>query len=248
MELDRQACLDALGVGEADVPRLALVTSAWAHGTPPLEALGRLGDVGPVGLAGMRLIRTARGSLLHCGAYGAARAVEPVHLAGTVGTPVAILVGWCVALQPGLAADDVVLAQTATIGEGASQYYGGQGTATADPDLTDAAAAALGGHGLTAHRGRVVTAGALLGPEPRLVESWAGAGHLALDLETSAVLSAAAHLGMRAVALLLVRHPMLEDAAWLTTIRAASDRVHGPSVLRLLDAAVEIGLSAPPVG
>jgi Phosphorylase superfamily len=245
MELDRQACLDALAIDEADVPRLALVTSAWAHGTPPAELLGRLGTSRPAG-PGMQLVHTARGPLLHCGAYGATRAVEPVHLAGGAGVPLAILVGWCVALQPGLEAGDVVVAQTATIGEGASQYYGAEGTASADADLTEAVADALAARGIPVHRGRVVTSGALLGPEERVIESWAGAGHLALDLEASAVLSAAAATGMRATALLLVRHPLPEGAGWLVAIRAASDRVPGRTARLLLDVAVEIGLAAAP--
>jgi purine-nucleoside phosphorylase len=141
---------------------------------------------------------------------------------------------------------DVVIAQTATIGEGASQYYGGQGTATADPDTTDAAVAALDARGIPVHRGRVVTTGALLGPQPRLIESWAGAGHLALDLETSAVLTTAAYFGMRAVALLTVRHQLPEESGWLVTVRPAPDPAIDATRRQLLEIAVEIGTTEPP--
>jgi purine-nucleoside phosphorylase len=136
--------------------------------------------------------------------YGAARAVEPVHIFGICGTPTAVHIGSCGALQPGVHIGDVVLSEHATIGEGASHYYGGRGTATAHLGRVARAAALLAGTGVHSHRGTTLTTSALLQRPDHLVQEWAAAGHLSVDMEASAVFSAARHFAMRAASLMFV--------------------------------------------
>ena len=142
--------------------------------------------------------------LAWCPAYGAARAVQPVHVLGVCGTPLAVQIGSCGGLQPGVRTGGVVVSTRATIGEGASRYYGATGTSSPDPELAEQGAAAVARLGAPVHRGPTVSTDALLRQPPELVASWAAAGHVAVDMETSAVFSAAAAYGVRAASLLVV--------------------------------------------
>jgi len=152
-------------------------------------------------------------SVLYSCVYGAPRAVEPVHVFGELGTPTVVQIGSCWSLQRQVRTGDVVLAESAAIGEGASQYYGGAGTATATPALVDLAEAAFVSRGFRVHRGSHVTTSALCAQPPERVAAWAEAGHVAVDIETPAVFTAARFFGMQAVSLLFVWDELLAAAS-----------------------------------
>ena len=101
--------------------------------------------------------------------------------------------------EPGIATGEIVLPERATIGEGASQYYRRHGQSLADPGLVDAAEAVFLRRGFRVHRGSQFTTSALLTQPAELGTAWSENGHLAGDMETSAVFSAAAAFGLRAV-------------------------------------------------
>lgn len=252
MQLDRAGWLSALGIGAPDAPRLVVVQSPWRHrdrGTPPGAPIE---DLHETAIPGLHVGRWRGQPVLWGLAHGAPQAVEPVQVGGELGASAAVLVGTCGSLQPGIRTGDVVVGLSATIGEGASQYYGGHGTATGDAELAAAAGLALGARGLVVHPGRIVTMSALLTQDSALVGSWSKAGHLAIDLETSAVLSAATFYGMRATALLLVSDEPLGDHGWLDSLtgddqKAASGARHAAS-RALLEVALEVGLASPARG
>ena len=179
--------------------------------------------------------------MLLCAGWGATRAVEPVHVAGELGTPAAVLIGDCGALQPGVEPGDVVLGLAATIGEGVSQYYGGHGTSTPDPALVEAADKALQGRGLTTHVGRLVTTSALLAQPRQLVQSWYGAGHVAVDLASSAVFSAATFYGMHAAALLVVHERTTPDEPSLVEFSDDGADEQRTATAAILEVALELG-------
>ena len=104
------------------------------------------------------------------------------------------------------------------IGEGVSQYYGGHDVAYANLGRLTRAASMLAGRGLHVHRGSVVTTGARLRQPPELLEQWADAGHLAVDLTTSAVFSAASAFSMRATSIMWCREERTERP-WSTSLR-----------------------------
>jgi purine-nucleoside phosphorylase len=172
--------------------------------------------------------------------YGAARAVEPVHIFGELGTPVVVQIGSCGSLQPGVATGDIVLPEVATIGEGASQYYGGSGVSTSDPTLVDRAAAAFEARGFRLHRGPQVTTSALLAQPPALVDEWHRAGHLAVDMETSAVFTAAKRFGMAAVSLLFVWDELLARRSFLHTFTPEEQAAQLRANAALMDVALEL--------
>ncbi len=203
--MDRQDWLSLLGLTDDDVPQLLVTEGTWWRDRAGEARLQHLTGVRQLGMPDLWWGRRADGvPVAWCPAYGAARAVEPVHVLGVCGTPVVAQVGSCGGLQPELRTGDVLVPTRATIGEGASQYYGGLGSSSADPDLVDTAAAALRACGLTVHQGPSVSTDALLAQPDELVAQWAAGGHLGVDMETSAVLTVAAAFGVRAVSLLFV--------------------------------------------
>jgi len=207
----------ALGIDEADIPGLVVLEGSWWQRERTAQRLAALRDVRELAFPGYYLGRRPADGLavLYSCVYGAPRAVEPVHVFGQLGTPTVVQIGSCGSLQPHVRTGDVVLAESAAIGEGASQYYGGVGASTATPELVDRAEADLRARGLRVHRGTHVTTSALFAQPPDRVAAWHQAGHLGVDMETSAVFSAARSFGMEAVSLLFVWDELLAGRSFL---------------------------------
>lgn len=196
--------MDELGLGQDEVPRLLVVEGSGYRQEAQDRRLPALDDVRPLGMPDLWHGWAGDLPVVWAWVYGATRAVEPVHALGLCGTPVVVHLAPCHALSTSLRVGDIVLPDKATIGEGASQYYGGSGQAPANLGKVARAAALLATRGVHAHRGTTVTASALLSLPDEMVRRWAKAGGLAVDLEASAVFTAAQSLGMRAVSLLYV--------------------------------------------
>lgn len=223
--MDRDGWMELLGLGEDEVPRLLVLEGTWWRQEALEKRLPSLADVRPLGAPDLWLGWHGEVAVAYCPAYGSPRAVEPVHMLGTVGTPVVVQIGSCGGLQPTLRAGDIVLPEQATIGEGASQYYGGKGSSAANLGKVTRAASLLAGRGVYAHRGRTVTTDALLAQPSSLVRQWAKAGHLAVDLQTSAVFSAALAFGMRAASLLYV-WDQLPRRSWTEPFTETEEQAH----------------------
>lgn len=223
--MDRDGWLDLLGLDEHEVPRLLVLEGTWWRQDALDKRLPALSDVRELGAPDFWHGWHGDVPVVYVPAYGSARAVEPVHILGTCGTPVVVQIGSCGGLQPTLRTGDIVLSERATIGEGASQYYGGKGSAPANLGKVTRAASLLAARGLHAHRGPTVTSDALLAQPDALVEKWAKAGHLGVDMETSAVFSAALSFGMRAASLLYVWDE-LPRRSWSDPFTAEEEQAH----------------------
>ena len=191
-----------LDLHEDEVPRLLVLEGTWWRQRALDSRLPLLEGVRELGMPDLWHGWYGGLPVAFCTAYGASRAVEPVHVLGTCGTPVVVQIGSCGGLQPNVHTGDIVLSERATIGEGASQYYGGTLVAQANLGRVTRAASLFAARELHTHRGSTITTSALLAQPPELVRSWAAAGHLAVDLATSAVFSAATAFKMRAASLL----------------------------------------------
>jgi uridine phosphorylase len=239
----RTQWLAALGIDEEEVPRLVVLEGSWWRKERNRQRLALLDDVRELSFPEFHLGRYQDVSVLYSCAYGAPRAVEPVHVCGELGTPTVVQIGSCGSLQPGMATGDIVVPERATIGEGASQYYGGQGESEPTPSLVGKAEDALARRGLRVHRGLHFTTSALFAQPPDQVQAWHEGGHLAVDMETSAVFSAARHFGMQAVSMLFVWDDLLRNRSWLDPFppneKLAQDRANAV----LMDVALEIGTS-----
>jgi len=202
--VNREQWLSLLGLAEQDVPRLLVLEGTWWRARAERTRLPALTDVRELGMPDLWWGRSAGVPVAWCPAYGAARAVEPVQVLGLCGTPAVVQTGSCGGLQPGVRTGDVVASTRATIGEGASRYYGATGASAADPALAERAATAAQARGARVHRGPTVSTDSLLRQPDDLVAQWAAGGHLCVDMEASAVFSAAAAYGVRAASLLFV--------------------------------------------
>jgi len=223
--VDRDGWMDLLGLEEHEVPRLLVLEGTWWRQEALDKRLPALTDVRELGAPDFWHGWHGEIPVVYVPAYGAARAVEPVHILGTCGTPVVVQIGSCGGLQPSLRTGDIVLSEMATIGEGASQYYGGKGAAPANLGKVTRAASLLATRGIYAHRGPTVTTDALLAQPDALVEKWARAGHLGVDMETSAVFSCALSLGMRAASLLYVWDE-LPRRSWTNPFSPQEEQAH----------------------
>jgi len=204
LHVDRAGWMNLLNLDEDEVPRLLVLEGTWWRQRTLDSRLPLLEGVRELGMPDLWHGWYGDLPVAFCPAYGASRAVEPVHVLGTCGTPVVVQIGSCGGLQPNVRTGDIVLSERATIGEGASQYYGGKGVAKANLGRVTRAASLFAGRNMHCHRGSTITTSALLAQPPALLRKWAAAGHLAVDMETSAVFSAATAFGMRAASLLFV--------------------------------------------
>lgn len=202
--MDREGWLELLGLAPEEVPGLVVLEGTWWRQDALDKRLPRLSDVRELGVPDFWHGWHGDIPVVYCPTYGAARAVEPVHIFGVCGTRTVVHIGSCGGLQAGVHTGDIVLSEQSTIGEGASHYYGGSKVAKANLGRVTRAASLLAGTGIHTHRGSTVTTSAMLQRPEALVDRWAAAGHLGVDMEASAVFSAATHFGMRAASLLFV--------------------------------------------
>ncbi|MGI8757951.1 MAG: nucleoside phosphorylase [Acidimicrobiales bacterium] len=242
--MNRTQWLAALGIGEEEVPHLVVLEGSWWRAERNRQRLALLDDVRELAFPEFHLGRYRDVAVLYSCAYGAPRAVEPVHVCAELGTPTVVQIGSCGSLQSGMATGDIVVPERATIGEGASQYYGGKGVSEATPALVEAAEEAFTRRGLRVHRGPHFTTSALFAQPPERVQAWHDAGHLAVDMETSAVFSAARHFGMQAVSLLFVWDDLLRNRSWLDPFSPEEQQAQERANAALMEVALEIGAGA----
>jgi uridine phosphorylase len=215
MGLDRAGWCEAAGVAPDEVPAKLVLEGTWWWRDRLATRLPQLEGVRELRFPDMHLGRHGGQPVLFCCAYGAARAVEPVHAFGMMGSRAVVQIGSCGALQDGMRTGDVVLPEEAVVAEGASPHYGVSDASRATPALVDAAERALRSRGITVHRGRHLTTSALFAQPPGRVHAWRDAGYLAVDMETSAVFTVAAVFGMQAVSMLFVWDELLLGRTWL---------------------------------
>jgi len=232
----------ALGLDRSEIPGLVVLEGSWWQRERNALRLARLDAVRELAFPEYHLGRRPSDGLavLYSCVYGAPRAVEPVHVFGQLGTPTVVQIGSCGSLQPQVRTGDVVLADTAAIGEGASQYYGGQVSSSATPSLVDRAEEAFTSLGFRVHRGPHVTTCALFAQPPEQVAAWSEAGYLAVDMETSAVFSAARCFGMQAVSLLFVWDELLAGRSFLHPYTDAEQAAQARANAALMDVALDL--------
>lgn len=136
--------------------------------------------------------------------YGAARAVEPVVILGKLGTAAVVQIGSCGGIHPEARTGDLLIPDEVAIEEGVSRWYHSGAAVSATPELVDKAVEITEKKGIKALRGRSVTEDTLLGVRPQddSVQRWIAAGYIGVDMETSAVFSAAQHMGMKRLSLI----------------------------------------------
>lgn len=126
---------------------------------------------------------------------------EIVHIFGVLGTRLVVQTGCCGALGDEIGPGDLVLTTEAYCGEGAAQYYKGDGK-TVRPTLSpECFLPETEADGIRCHLARMFTTAALFAEGEREIEQWFSEGWGAVDMETATSLAVAEHFGMESLAL-----------------------------------------------
>ena len=233
-----------LGLRAGETPVGVVLEGTWWERRATAARAALLDDVRRLKMPGALFGRWRGVPLVYACAYGAPKAVEPVHALASIGARLAVQIGSCGALQPQVATGDVILPERAVIGEGASAYYGGFGLSVATPTLLTAARSGLERRGMRVHEGLHLTTSALFAQPPETIARWHRSGYLGVDMETSAVFSAAAALGMEAVSMLFAWDELLRGRSFLAAFTAdeearqrAANEATFATALELIEAA-----------
>jgi len=215
MNLTPKQWLEAMGMKQEEVPQLLILEGTWWQKQRNEMRLAYLENVRELDFPEMHWGTYKDIPVVFCCAYGGPRAVEPVHVFAQVGTPTVIQIGSCGGLQHEAKTGDIVLPDPAIIGEGASQYYGGGSASVGTPELIDTLQGFLRDEGFTTHRGMHLTCSALFAQPEGGIEGWRKQGFLSVDMETSAVFTAANHFGMKSASMVFVWDELLRGRTWL---------------------------------
>lgn len=219
--MSKDEWLQAIGMSLDEIPQKIILEGTWWHKERYPVRLEYLTKVRELKFPDMYLGEFEGSKVMFCCAYGAPRAVEPVHIFGTLGTEKVIQIGSCGGLQPNIQTGDVVIPMISHIGEGASQYYGQTICSTASDDLVESADRMLTSLGQRTYIGAHISTSALLQQSDEQVEKWKERGLLGVDMETSAVYSAAEFFKMKRVAMLFVWDELLKKRTWLDEFSSA---------------------------
>lgn len=244
MKLEAAPLFKSLGLGKHEVPAAMILEGSWWQQQRNKLRLARLERVRELPFPEMHLGFFHDQAVLYSCVYGAPRAVEPVHIFGSLGSSLAIMIGSCGAIQPQIQTGDVVLPWRVRIGEGASQYYGGTDWAEVSPVWLGRARQALEARGLTTHTGQFITTSALFAQPKERIEGWQREGHLGVDMETSAVLTVAKTLGMGAVSMVFAWDELYRNHSFLDENPAEIEAKREHANLEIFEVALELALQA----
>jgi purine-nucleoside phosphorylase len=194
------------GLTKETVPEVAVLEGTWWRSKRLQERLALLDDVRELDAPDW-FWGTYRGHpVVYASMYGAARAVEPVVILGKLGMPRVVQIGSCGGIAPDAHTGDLLIPDQVAIEEGVSRWYHTADTSTATPELVERAQRVAEAMGIRVLRGTSVTEDTLLGVRPpdESVPRWIEAGYVGVDMETSAVFSAAEWMGMERLSLIYI--------------------------------------------
>lgn len=192
------------GLTKEHVPEVAVLEGTWWRSDRQRERLALLGDIRELDAPDWFWGTYHGHAVVYASMYGAARAVEPVVILGKLGMPRVVQIGSCGGIAPDAHTGDLLIPDRVAIEEGVSRWYHERDVVTATPALVERAQRIAEGMGIQVLRGTSVTEDTLLGVRPPddSVERWIAAGYVGVDMETSAVFSAADYLDMERLSLI----------------------------------------------
>lgn len=240
MNLSREGWLECAGLSENEIPDALILEGTWWYKERYKMRLAYLSNVRELNFPDMFLGSYKSKKIMFCCAYGAPRAVEPVHVFGSLGTKRVIQIGSCGGLQENVHTGDILLSERAKIGEGASQYYAKTDVSEADPGLLAVARESFEKQGFKVHQGLHLTTSALFAQPPEQVKTWQEAGYLGVDMETSAVFSAASFFKMQAASFLFVWDELLKARTWLDSFSPEEQLKQAAANRAIFETALEL--------
>jgi purine-nucleoside phosphorylase len=153
--------------------------------------------------------------------YHAQEPARPVVVGPIIGAPYAVMVlevlrswgvrrgffvGWCGSIDRGVRIGDLIVPSGAWVDEGTSPHYGqsAESSAVPDPKLQADLQLGLQQRRIAFHRGLIWTTDAIFRETRALIDRFQGLGAIAVEMELSALFSAAAFYGFPLAALLTV--------------------------------------------
>lgn len=204
------------GLAPDEVPEVVVLEGTWWRRDREAQRLRLLDDVRELDAPDWYWGTYHGHPVVYACMYGAARAVEPVVILGQLGTKVVVQIGSCGGIQPGARTGDLLIPDTVAIEEGVSRWYHARTAVSATPALVAAAIEAAERRGIRTLRGLSVTEDTLLGVRPTddSLERWRGAGYVGVDMETSAVFSAAQYMDMQRLSLIHIWDELAAGRRW----------------------------------
>ena len=240
MKLDTRMLLDTLQLAPADVPVALILEGSWWQQQRNRWRLAALEQVRELPFPELHLGWHQGIPVLYSCVYGAPRAVEPVHIFAGLGSRLAIVIGSCGAIQPAIKTGDIILPTRVHVGEGASQYYSPEAWAYPTHRWVRRAAQAFIARGFAVHQGSFLTTSALFAQPPARVRAWQSAGYLGVDMETSAVLTAARALGLEAVAMVFAWDELHRGRSFLDPYTPAEQAAQERANSAIFEVALEL--------
>ena len=225
--------LKALGLAKSEVPVAVILEGSWWQQQRNRLRLSRLEEVRELPFPEMHLGYYQDKPVMYSCVYGAPRAVEPVHIFGSLGTPLAIMIGSCGAIQ-----------RNVRIGEGASQYYAQGDWSRPTSRWVGRADAALKTRSLTTHQGRFITTSALFAQPKERTQQWEREGYLGVDMETSAVFTVASAMGMEAVSMVFAWDELHLQRTFLDAFSPEENIKQERANLAIYEVALELAVQA----
>lgn len=220
MEITKAEWLAALEITATDVPPAVIVEGSWWRQQRTDWRLSYLTDVEELRFPDIFMGDWKGLRVAFCCAYGAPRAVEIIHLFSLIGAKLAIQIGTCGGLQPGLNPGDIIVPTVAIARDGVAQLYAGQDEIMSDPRWSGLARGALIERGIAVQQGRHLTWPSIFAQDRRLIESWRRAGYVSVDMETATTLATASYFDVPAVSMLAVWDDLIHGRSFLDPLSA----------------------------
>ncbi len=150
-----------------------------------------------------------------------------------------LFLGWCGSIAEQVHIGDIVVPDRAFIDEGTSRHYGVNASVSNRPpgDLPDQVATVLGQAGIAHHTGAVWTTDAIYRETEQQVRRFQGKNALAVEMEVSALFSAARFREVELCSV-LVTSDLLHDMRWQPGFRderfKAARAAAGEAILKVL--------------
>jgi purine-nucleoside phosphorylase len=194
------------GLSKDEVPEVVVLEGTWWRREREAQRLALLNDVRELDAPDWYWGTYAGHRVVYACMYGAARAIEPVVILGELGTRKVVQIGSCGGIQPHAHTGDLLIPGKIAIEEGVSRWYHSDDTVSSTPELVEKAVEIAEKKGIRTLRGQSVTEDTLLGVRPQddSIRRWIEAGHIGVDMESSAVFSAAQHMGMDRLSLIYI--------------------------------------------
>ncbi|MGH9137090.1 MAG: hypothetical protein ACRD0G_08580 [Acidimicrobiales bacterium] len=240
MTMIEQDWWQVTGLTKERVPDVAVLEGTWWRSQRQQERLALLDDIRELDAPDWFWGTYHGHQVVYASMYGAARAVEPVVILGRLGMSRVVQIGSCGGISPDAHTGDLLIPDRVAIEEGVSRWYHQGGVATATPALVERAQQAAESMGIRVLRGTSVTEDTLLGVRPPddSVERWIAAGYVGVDMETSAVYSAADYVGIERLSLIYIWDEYALQRRWSDPLPADVNQRRRKTELALFEIAL----------